>query len=103
MSTLVGLKRDGEAITLSWQDGTSAKLMPRVFRLECPCAHCVSEVTGRRLLDPASVADDLGLVDMQPVGNYAYRMLFSDGHDSGIFRLELLHQLSQTETAGESD
>lgn len=101
MSTLVGLKRDGDAITLSWQDGTEARLMPRRIRVECPCAHCVSEVTGQRLLDPDSVPSDLGLVDMQPVGNYAYRVLFSDGHDSGIFRLELLHQLSLSATAEE--
>jgi len=30
---------------------------------------------------------------MDPVGNYAYRILFSDGHDTGIFTLELLREL----------
>ena len=68
-------------------------LMPRALRVVCPCAHCVSEVTGRRLLDPATVPDDLGLVDMQPVGNYAYRLLFDDGHDSGIYSWEYLYRL----------
>ena len=95
MSTLVGLRRDGAAICFTWQDGVEACLMPRALRVVCPCAHCISEVTGRRLLVPATVPDDLGLVDMQPVGNYAYRLLFDDGHDSGIFRLELLHEMSR--------
>lgn len=93
MSQLVGLRREGEGIALRWQDGLEATLAPRALRIVCPCAFCVSEVTGERLLDPASVPEDLGLKDMQPVGNYAYRLLFSDGHDSGIYRLELLHEL----------
>lgn len=100
MTTLVGLRRDGEAIALEWQDGTQGSLTPRNLRVVCPCAFCVSEVTGERLLDPATVPADLKLVDMQPVGNYAYRLLFSDGHDSGIYRLELLHELCRHPSGG---
>lgn len=102
MSTLVGLRREGEAVALDWQDGTKGRLMPHALRVVCPCAFCVSEVTGERLLDPTSVPEDLKLVDMQPVGNYAYRLLFSDGHDSGIYRLELLHELCRHPTGGVS-
>jgi DUF971 family protein len=96
---LRSLKRQSDAIALQWQDGVSAVLQPRELRLCCPCAHCVSEVTGQRLLDPDSVPTDLTILDMQPVGNYAYRILFSDSHDSGIYRLELLHELS-SESSG---
>lgn len=71
------------------------------MRIECPCAFCVSEVTGKRLLDPETVPDDLQLKDMQPTGNYAYRLLFSDGHHSGIFKLELLRALSEQHAATE--
>jgi DUF971 family protein len=88
------LKRQSDQIALHWQDGTCGVLGPRQLRLHCPCAHCVSEVTGERLLDPESVPTDLTILDMQPVGNYAYRLLFSDHHDSGIYRLELLKELS---------
>jgi DUF971 family protein len=35
------------------------------------------------------------ILDMQPVGNYAYAIKFSDGHDTGIFQLTLLGQLGQ--------
>lgn len=95
MSGLVGLRRAGEGVALRWDDGVEATLMPRRLRIACPCAFCVSETTGRRLLDPATIPEDLGLVDMQPVGNYAYRLLFSDGHDTGLYRLELLRQLAE--------
>lgn len=100
MTTLVGLRRNGEAIVLEWGDGIQGSLTPRNLRVVCPCAFCVSEVTGERLLDPATVPADLKLVDMQPVGNYAYRLLFSDGHDSGIYRLELLHELCRHPSGG---
>jgi DUF971 family protein len=35
----------------------------------------------------------LAIVTMRPVGNYAYNIAFSDGHDSGIFTLDLLLRL----------
>ncbi|RMH03856.1 MAG: DUF971 domain-containing protein [Planctomycetota bacterium] len=97
---LIGLARLADGLRLSWDDGLEARIGFRDLRLECPCAHCVSEVTGRRLLDPATVPEDLGLQDMKPVGNYAYRCLFSDGHDSGIYPLELLRALSEESARG---
>jgi DUF971 family protein len=53
-------------------------------------------LTGEAILDPTSVADDLAILDMQPVGHYAYRLLFSDQHDSGLFRLEYLRKIGST-------
>jgi len=38
-------------------------------------------------------ARPLAITGMKPVGNYAYNVAFSDGHDTGIFTLELLRQL----------
>lgn len=94
-ATLTGLRRAGRGIAFTWSDGLVAELAPRQLRVRCPCAACVSETTGRRLLDPWSVPADLGLQDMQPVGRYAYRILFSDSHDSGIYTLELLRELCE--------
>ncbi len=87
------LRLQGNDLVLDWNDGHSAALEPRLLRIECPCAVCVSEVTGEKLLDPESVPLDLTLRDVQPVGNYAYRLLFADGHDSGIYTLERLHHI----------
>jgi DUF971 family protein len=41
----------------------------------------------------AAEARPLELLGMQPVGNYAYTIAFSDGHDTGIFTFELLREL----------
>lgn len=92
-SELKSIKRVDDAIAFVWSDGICATLAPDALRKACPCAMCINEVTGEAMLDPASVPSDLTLLDMQPVGHYAYRLLFSDQHGSGIYRLEHLHQL----------
>lgn len=62
----------------------------RELRLRCTCAHCQSETTGERLLDPATVPLDLTIRDMHLVGNYGVGIQFSDGHGTGIFRFREL-------------
>jgi DUF971 family protein len=92
-SELRSIKRVGEAIAFCWADGVEAQLAAHALRKACPCALCINEVTGEPLLDPSTVSSEIQLLDMQPVGHYAYRLLFSDQHDSGIYRLEQLHRL----------
>ena len=49
----------------------------------------------RRLVLSAAEARPLELQGMTPVGNYAYALAFSDGHDTGIYTLELLRELGE--------
>lgn len=90
---LAGLRRVPGGIAFAWEPGGERVIGARALRLACPCAHCVHELTGRRLLDPAKVPAGVQVRDMQPAGRYGYRILFDDGHDSGIFTLELLASL----------
>ena len=46
----------------------------------------------------AEEARPLGIDGMQPVGNYAYTIHFSDGHDTGIFTFSLLRQLGAVDS-----
>ena len=97
---LNGLRRGAGSVRFSWSDGIDSEVRVRRLRQQCPCAFCVDEVTGRRRLDPDSVPAGVELVDMQPVGRYAYRILFGDGHDSGIYTLETLRAMCLEEAAG---
>lgn len=85
---------EGGAFALSWEDGKKATVRFRDLRLACPCAVCVDEWTGAKLLDPTRVPDDVRPVAMEPVGNYAVQIRWSDGHESGIFSFRLLRGLS---------
>lgn len=69
------------------------------LRGACECAQCVNEWTGERILDPASVPRDIQIVKMDLVGNYAIRVNWSDGHNSGLFTWKRLRELAE-EAAG---
>lgn len=85
----------GNALSIRWDDGTTTTATAQSLRQACPCALCVDEMTGRRTLDVASVPADLGFREMTPVGNYAVRIVFSDGHETGLFDWRLLKALSK--------
>lgn len=53
------------------------------------------------VLSPAE-AQPLRVLDMKPVGNYAYAIQFSDGHTSGIFSLDYLRRLGEQAAASQS-
>jgi DUF971 family protein len=82
---IVGLGKP--EVRLVWDDeGDEDVWSARDLRLRCACAHCQSEFTGERLLDPATVPLDLTIKNMHLVGNYGLGVQFSDGHGTGIYR-----------------
>ena len=97
---LLALRRRPDGIEFSWSDGAAGLVADRRLRLACPCAFCVHELTGRKILNPEQIPAGVRIRDMQAMGLYAYRILFDDGHDSGIYTLERLHALCQEAPAG---
>ena len=57
----------------------------KYLRCHCACASCVDEHTGRRILDPETVPEQILIEDLSLVGHYAIQFRFSDGHDTGIY------------------
>lgn len=85
---IIGLgKRE---VRFVWDDDTEDLWGARELRIHCTCAHCQSEVTGERILDPSTVPADLTVTDMHLTGNYGVGIHFSDGHTTGIYRFRLL-------------
>jgi len=81
-------------LTIDWDDGQSRVYAIDELRASCPCATCRAQRSDPSSLSPLPpVEPGLTIRQMDPVGNYAYRILFSDGHDTGIFTLELLREL----------
>jgi len=85
-------KSDPARIDVEWDDGHMTSFPTAELRRLCPCAQCVNEMTGARMLDPKTVPDDLTQVDVALVGNYAITVQFADGHQTGIFTFRFLRE-----------
>ena len=57
----------------------------RDLRLACRCALCIEETSGRPLLEPATVPENVRAKAINLVGPYAIAIEWSDGHGSGIY------------------
>lgn len=77
-------------VRIVWDEGHEDTWTARELRIRCNCAHCVSEATGERMLDPSTVPEDLTVTQMALVGNYGLGVHFSDGHSTGIYRFREL-------------
>ena len=93
-------KSDPNALTVEWDDGHETRYSASALRKLCPCARCIDELTGRPLLDPASVPEDLQQVDVALVGNYGLSVRFADGHDTGIYPFRMLRENDPGTVAG---
>ncbi|WP_103706862.1 DUF971 domain-containing protein [Paraburkholderia eburnea] len=83
MNVPVELRAEGAALVLIWPDGGWQRLSATALRAACPCGPC----RGARLrgMDLAgSIPLDLTLTGIAPMG-YGVQLVFSDGHDRGIY------------------
>lgn len=83
-------RSDPTRIEVEWSDGHKTSFTAAQLRALCPCAMCVSETSGERMHDPATVPADLTQAEAKMVGHYALTMRFSDGHHTGIYTFPFL-------------
>jgi len=81
-------------LRIQWKDGSATEHGAWDLRIACPCAMCVEETTGRRLLNPDHVDKQILLLGVELVGRYALNFIWSDGHKTGIFSWPYLRQLA---------
>ena len=94
------IQQIGNELAVKWNDGRESFIPLEELRRACPCAGCKEDQ--QRPSDPfhilkASELQPLRPVALTPVGHYAYKIAWSDGHDTGIFTLENLRALCQCE------
>ena len=82
-----------------WRDGRESRYGFHNLRCACPCASCVNELTGERVLKPESVPKNVHVLGSEYVGNYALRIHWSDGHNTGMYNFKTLRALDDTRTS----
>ena len=80
-------------LKIRWADGHESVYPARELRLKCPCAGCIDEMTGQMRVIATSVAQDVHPLKIDLVGRYAVSILWSDGHNTGIYSFEKLRKL----------
>ncbi|MFM8577536.1 MAG: DUF971 domain-containing protein [Planctomycetaceae bacterium] len=93
------IERSEDGIQIHWSDGSMRRYTARHLREVCPCAGCreknsISSSSLLTVLRPEEL-QPLVIRGMHPVGQYAYSVNFSDGHDTGIYTLEMLRGLGE--------
>ncbi len=84
------IHRGEREVTIWWDDHHVGHYPARDLRLACRCAACIEEMTGRPLLDPASVPEEVAPRSITLVGSYAIQISWSDGHHTGIYAYDAL-------------
>ena len=93
----IGPSADGRTLRITWEDGAVSEYEPRLLRMMCPCAGCVDERSGRRMLTPGMIPSDIMPQAIHPVGRYALQFVWSDGHRTGIYPFEYLRRIADGE------
>jgi DUF971 family protein len=91
--TDIKLRRADNLLDIIFDDGTTASLPAEYLRVESPSA----EVQGHNQAEKKLVAGKrhVAITGIEPTGNYAIRLIFSDGHETGIYSWDILHRLGR--------
>jgi DUF971 family protein len=91
--TELRLHKDRKALTVAFDDGASFELPAEYLRVRSPSA----EVQGHSPAERRVVRGkrEVRILELQPIGNYAVRLLFDDTHSTGIFTWEYLFELGR--------
>lgn len=91
--TDIKLRKSDRVLEVAFDDGTTFHLPAEYLRVESPSA----EVQGHGASQKVTLGGkrDVAIETLEPVGNYAVRLIFSDGHDTGLYTWETLYRLGK--------
>lgn len=89
--TEIKVRRAEKTLDIVFDDGTGFSLPAEYLRVESPSAEVQGHGPGQKVL--VAGRRHVGIADVEPVGNYAIRIVFDDLHDTGIFSWRYLYQL----------
>ena len=87
------LKSAEKVLEVTFEDGGRFRLPAEYLRVESPSAEVQGHGPGQKQLVHGRA--QVGIRAVEPVGNYAVRLVFDDGHDTGIYSWRYLHELGR--------
>ena len=89
--TQVRLRKAEKLLEVTYDDGSTFALPAELLRVESPSAEVQGHIPDQKQIVPGRRF--VGIMDLEPVGNYAIRIKFDDLHDTGIYSWQYLYHL----------
>ena len=89
--TEIRLRRAARVLEVSFQDGARYALPFEYLRVHSPSAEVKGHGPGQEVLVLGK--EGVGIRAVEPVGQYAVKLVFDDGHDTGLYTWKYLHEL----------
>ena len=89
--TEIKLHQSSNRLDVSFAEGSTFQLPCEYLRVYTPSAEAVGHAPGQEILQLDK--EDVGIIEIKPIGNYAVALVFSDGHNIGIYTWDLLYKL----------
>lgn len=87
------LHRQSKQLEVAFDDGQRFRLPCELLRVYSPSADVRGHGPGEEVLQTGK--KDVGIHEIEPVGNYAVRLVFTDGHDTGLYSWDYLYALGR--------
>lgn len=91
--TEIRLERETQVLHVAFNDGKSFALPAEYLRVESPSAEVQGHTPDQKQVVPGKRG--VAITRIEPVGNYAVRLIFDDRHDSGLFSWAVLRELGE--------
>lgn len=88
----IKLHQKSRLLEIVFDDNTECMLSCEFLRVYSPSAEVRGHGAGQEVLQTGK--EDVNIVGIEPVGNYAVKLIFSDGHDTGLYSWDYLHNLA---------
>jgi DUF971 family protein len=89
--TEIRLKKGPGTLVVAFDDGSEFSYSCEYLRVHSPSAEVKGHGPGQETLQTGK--ENVGIEAIEPVGHYAVRLVFDDGHDSGLYTWQYLHEL----------
>jgi len=97
IATEIRLRRASRVLEVSFADGSRFELPFEYLRVHSPSAEVKGHGPGQEVLVLGK--EQVGIAAIEPVGQYAVKLVFDDGHDTGLYTWKYLHQLGRERAA----
>lgn len=95
--TEIRLQQQSRVLALRFDDGSTFSLPCEYLRVFSPSAEVRGHGPGQETLQVGK--EQVNIEAIEPVGHYGVKLVFDDGHDSGIFTWKYLHELGQQQAS----